>query len=202
MSDAAIFGSLITRGDVKQAVHSTIETWAQTYLDRMCRKIGQPEGWLPPPGSYVHTNDPNHFPEDAPPCVVIAIPSTAGRPIRDGNRYYRAEWDVRVIIFVSAGDRDSTDALAEQYGAAFRELLLQKRSLGGFAEGIEWHGEFYDTKVSDRSQRTAGSCELRFCVDVRDVVKTLGGPQAPITTEPADWPLATSVKTTLTPEAL
>lgn len=200
MSDLEIFGSLITGDDVDQAVTSTLQTWSDTYLNRMCRKIGQTEGWLPSPGSYVHTNDPHYFPEDKPPVVVIAVPGTAERPIRDGQRYYRAKWDVRLVIFVQALDRESTERLAKLYGAAFRELLLQKRSLGGFAEGIVWHEELYGTRVADRDQRTLGSCELRFSVDVRDVVKTLGGPVSPITTEPADWPTATNVTSTFTPE--
>lgn len=202
MSDSVIFGNLVTGDDVDQAITLTLQTWAATYLERMCRKIGQPAGWLPYPQSYVHTNDPNHFPENQPPTVVVAVPGTSGRPIRDGSRNYRVEWDVRVAIFVRATDREATEKLAKYYGAAFRELLLQKRSLGGFAEGIEWHGEFYETRVSDRDQRTLGSCELRFCVDVRDVVKTLGGPTSPIPTEPADWPQATDVHVTLTPEAI
>jgi hypothetical protein len=200
MSDEQIFGSLVDGNDVDDAVTATLQKWSDTYLNRMCRKIGQPEGWLPSPGSYVHTNDPHYFPEDQPPVVVVAIPGLSGRPIRDGQKYYRAEWDVQLTIFVQANDRDATERLAKQYGAAFRELLLHKRSLGGFAAGISWHEEQYGTRVSDRDQRTLGACELRFSVDVRDVVKTLGGPPTPITTEPSDWPTASSVKVTLEPE--
>ena len=200
MSDATIFGNLITGDDVSQAIENTLTTWAQTYLDRMCRKIGQPEGWLPSPGSYVHTNDPNYFPEDAPPVVAIAVPGTLGEPQRDGQKYYRAMWDARVTIFVQANERAATERLAKQYGAAFRELLLHKRSLGGFAEGINWHGEMYEPRVSDRDQRTLGSCEVRLGIDVREVVLTLAGPSAPTTTQPADPPTATSVKLTFTPE--
>lgn len=202
MSDAVIFGNLVSADDVSDALVSTMQTWAPTYLERMCRKIGQPKGWLPYPGSYVQTNDPHYFPEDIPPVVVVAIPGTTGRPIRQGDRTYRAGWDVLLTTFVQANDRDATERLARYYGAAFRELLLQKRSLGGFAEGIDWHGEYYGVKVSDRDQRTLGSAELRLCIDVRDVVKTLGGPLTPIVTEPADWPEATSVKLTLTPEPI
>lgn len=200
MSDLDIFGSLVDGNDVSQAIEATLQEWADSYLGRMCRKISKPAGWLPSPGSYVHTNDPHYFPENAPPVVVIAVPGTLDTPIRDGGRYYRAQWDVRLTIFVQANDTDSTERLAKWYGAAFRELILQKRSLGGFAEGVSWHGELYGTRVSDRDQRTLGSCELRFGVDVRDVVKTFGGPTSPTTTEPANWPTATNVKVTFTPE--
>lgn len=200
MSDANIFGTLVTGEDVDQAVTATLQKWSETYLNRMCRKIGQSDGWLPSPGSYVHTNDPHYFPEDEPPVAVIAVPGTLGQPVRQGTKYYRAEWDVRVVIFVSANDRDATERLAKQYGAAFRELLLQKRSLGGFAAGITWHEELYGTRVADRDQRTLGSCELRFSVDVRDVVQTLAGPPNPIPSEPGDWPKATDVHIVFEPE--
>lgn len=199
MSDANIFGSLITGDDVDQAVLLTLQTWAATYLERMCRKIGEPPGWLPYPNSYVRTNDPHYFPEDVPPVVVIAVPGTMEQPIRDGWKYYRAKWELCLTVFVQAGDRDATERLAKLYGAAFRELLMHKRSLGGFAEGIAWHGENYAVRVSDRDQRTLGSCENRFAVDVRDVVQTLAGPPTPTTTVPADWPQATQVRVNLTP---
>jgi hypothetical protein len=200
MSDASIFGSLITGDDVDQAVSATLQKWSDTYLERMCRKIGKPSGWLPSPGSYVFTNDPHYFPEDQPPVVVITVPGTLGSPIRDGQHYYRAQWDVRLTVFVQAQDRDSSERLAKFYGAAFRELILHKRSLGDFAEGVGWNGEEYGTRTSDRDQRTLGACELRFSVDVRDVVQTLAGPTDPIPSEPADWPEATSVRVTNTPE--
>lgn len=202
MSDSAIFGNLVTGDDVDQAVTNTLLTWGDTYLNRMCRKIGQPEGWLPSPGSYVHTNDPHYFPEDQPPVCVIAVPGTTEQPMQDGGRYYRAKWLVHLVLFVSANDTEATERLAKWYGAAFRELLLQKRSLGGFAQGIAWHEEVYGTRVSDRDQRTLGSCELRFSVDVRDVVKTLGGPTSPTPTEPGDWPTAKHVLITFKPEPL
>lgn len=200
MSDAQIFGNLIDGTDVDQAVAATVQKWSDTYLARMCRRIGKPEGWLLSPGSYVFTNDPHYFPEDQPPVVVIAVPGTTGTPQRDGLKYYRAMWDVRLTVFVQTTVREDTERLAKWYGAAYRELILHKRSLGGFAEGVSWGGEDYSPRTSDRDQRTLGACELRFSVDVRDVVQTLAGPTDPITTVPADWPQATSVKVTLTPE--
>lgn len=200
MSDANIFGNLVGGYEVDDAVAATLQKWSDTYLERQCRKIGQPFGWLPSPGSYVFTNDPHYFPEDQPPVAVIAVPGTVGSPIRDGRKYYRAQWDVRLTIFVQTTDREDTERLAKYYGAAFRELILQKRSLGGFAEGITWHAEDYGTRVSDRDQRTLGACELRFSVDVRDVVLTLAGPAVPIITTPADPPQATTVKVTTQPE--
>ncbi|MGZ4530809.1 MAG: hypothetical protein ACXVXP_00485 [Mycobacteriaceae bacterium] len=203
MSDVQTFGSLVLGTDVSDAVTLTLQTWFPTYLAMMDRRLASLNlGSLPAPGSYVTSSDPRHWPEDQPPAVVVAVPGTLGQPKRDGSRNYRAFWDVRVIVFVTASDRESTERLAKYYGAAVRLLLLNKGSLGNFAAGTEWYGEFYETKIADRDQRTLGSCENRFSVDVRDVVRALGGPPAPITTQPADWPEATSVKATLTPTAI
>lgn len=202
MSDLDIFGPLVLWTDVGNAVTLTLQTWYETYLEMVSRKIGQPSGWLPSPSSYVVTNDTNHFPEDQPPTVVVSVPGTMDRPKRDGQRLYRTCWDVRVTVFATAIDRESTESLVGYYGGATRALIVQKASLGNFAEGVEWLGEYYDTKISDRDQRTLGSCENRFSVDVRDVVKVFGGPTVPITSVPADWPTATNVKVQLAPTAI
>lgn len=205
MSDLEIFGPLVMWSDVADATTLTLQRWIATYLGMVDRKLGKPAGWLPLPGSYVTSNDANHFPEDAPPATVVAVPGTLGQPKREGQGKYRAEWDVRITVFVQAPDRDSTQRLAGYYGAAIRSLILGKRSLGDFAQGTTWHGEFYQTRVADRDQRTLGSCENRFCVDVRDVVQAPNGPLNPATdpgTAPADWPTATDVHINYTPSAL
>jgi hypothetical protein len=202
MSDLDVFGPLVIWNDVGNAIVSTLQEWYPTYLERMCRKIGQPETWLPSPASYVVTYDTYHFPEDQPPVVVVSVPGTLDRPKRDGSRRYRAFWDVRITVFVTAVDRATTEALAGYYGGATTELILDKASLGNFAEGIEWHGTMFDTKISDRDQRTLGSCESRFSVDVRDVVMALSGPLTPTTSAPASWPTATDVKVQLAPNAI
>jgi hypothetical protein len=191
--------------DVADACTLTLQQWMATYLGMVERRKGKQTGWLTQPASYVTSNDANHWPEEATPAIVVAVPSTLGEPKRDGGNKYRAEWDLRITVFVQAPDRDSTERLAGYYGAAIRSLVLGKRSLGGFAQGTTWHGEYYQTRVADRDQRTLGSCENRFCVDVRDVVQAPNGPLNPATdpgTPPADWPTATDVHVNYTPAAI
>lgn len=202
MTDLDIFGPLVVDTEPGYAVEATLRKWFPTYAAYLSRaliaagiNLGGP---LPIPGSYVHSSDPNHFPEEAPPAIVIAIPGTLGDPKRD-QQNYRAFWDVRVSAFVDGGDRELTEHLAKYYATLLRAILIHKPSLGDFAEGTEWRGTTYGIRIADRDQRTLGSCEVRFAVDVRDVVQRFAGPSAPITTVPASWPTAESVTLTVAP---
>lgn len=205
MSDLTIFGPLVVDTEPGMAVEATLQFWFPTYLGLLNRALAAAGvdigGDLPTPGAYVHSSDPNHFPEEAPPAIVIAVPGTLGEPQRF-QRSYRSSWDVRVICFVESNTRDNTEALARYYATAIRAILVQKRSLGNFAEGTTWRGTQYGVRVKDSSQRTLGSAEVRFAVDVTDVVTEFAGPTVPITTVPADWPAATTVQVIPEPQPI
>lgn len=179
MSDLDIFGPLVVGTATEEAVQATLERWMLTYLGRLDRAIGKTPPWLKPPRSYTITSDWDHFPEEAVPAVLIMC-SGVEKPLMDGKREYRAIFPVKVGIFVESQDRASTDRLAKYYGAALRELLLHKGSLGNFATATTWEGERYGTRVSDRSQRTFGTAEVELNVEVRRVVKRLSGPAEPL----------------------
>jgi hypothetical protein len=200
MSDLDVFGPLVVDTEIGAQIEATLAEWYPTYLAMLVRNVPS-IGSLPAPGSYVHTSDPTHFPEEAPPTCVIAVPGTMGEPKRDAANW-RAMWDVRIVVFVQAVDRNTTEQLAKYYATATRAILVQKPSLGNFAEGTSWRGTSYGIRVADRDQRTKGSCENRFAVDVRDVVQAFTGPVNPITTLPADWPSVSRVTTILTPQPL
>lgn len=194
-----IFGAMVVDTELGTAVEATLTLWMPTYLAYLDRALAAAGinigGTLSPPGAYVHSSDANHFPEEAPPAVVIAIPGTLGEPRADAQNY-RAFWDVRISCFVDSNTRANTEALAKYYATAIRAVMVQKPSLGNFAEGTVWRGTQYGIRVSDREQRTLGSCEVRFSVGVRDVVQRFAGPPTPITTLPSDWPTAQTVNVT------
>lgn len=193
MSDLEVFGPLIIGTQPEEAVEATLKLWMATYLGRMNRAIGQPANWLQVPQSYTITDDWDHFPEEAVPAVLIMC-SGIEKPLMDGKRFYRAIFPIKVGIFVESQDRSSTRRLAKYYGAALRELLLHKGSLGDFATATAWDGEEYGTRVSDRSQRTFGTAEVKLNVEVRQVVKRLSGPAVPLadpTKAPPAWPIVT-----------
>lgn len=205
MSDLQTFGPLIIATQVEDAAQVTLETWMPAYLRWVERLLGKPTDWLQSPQSYVATSDWDHFPEEALPAVLIMAPGTIGAPAQDGRRIYRAIFDLRVGVLVSAGTRSDTERLAKFYGAALRALILGKGSLGNFATGTKWLGESANIKVADDKQRTMATAENRFAVEVREVVKALTGPTNPPAKPaepPPDEPVATNVEVILKPISL
>lgn len=205
MSDAEIFGPLILGSDVEDGAITTLQTWMPLYIAMVSRKIGQAWDWLQVPKSYTAANDPNHWPEDQVPAIVVACPGTEGQPKRDGRQTYRAKWQLEVVVFVSANDRPATEKLAKYYGGAVRMILAQKADLNDLAAGTQWNSEKYNIRIADQDQRVLGSCSNTFCVDVRNVVRALGGPPDPNADPsgvPPDYPLAEHVTVQLVPEAL
>jgi hypothetical protein len=202
MSDVDIFGPLVVDTEPGLAMEATLQEWFPTYASYLSRALVAAGvdigGDLPLPGAYVHSSDANHFPEETPPAIVIATPSTLGEPKRD-SKNYRAFWDVRVVAYVDSNTRDNTEHLAKYYATLIRAIVVHHPSLGDFAEGTVWRGTSYGIRVPDKDQRTLGSCEVRFEVDVRDVVQQYAGPPAPITTVPPSWPTADSVTLTVAP---
>lgn len=205
MTDIGVYRGLVLASDVDDAIVSTLQTWMPQYIAMVSRKIGQAWNWLPPPKSYVVTNDPNHWPEEQLPAVVVANAKTDSHPKRNGQAY-RVTWPLKIVVFVSANDRPATERLAKYYGGAVRLILAQKPALGGIAAGTEWEGEEYNLRIADQDQRVLGSCANSFCVDVRNVMQAFGGPSDPNgdpSTPPTDDPIATHVPPpTLIPEAL
>lgn len=203
MSDQ-IYGPLVLATDIEDGATLTLQTWMPQYVGRVSRKVRNGDSlWLPAPKSYVVANDPTHWPEDQLPAIVLASPGTMGKPQRSG-RLYRAFWQLQVVVYVSSNDRPATERLAKFYGGAVRSVFTAKADLGGIAAGCEWLGEKYDIRISDRDERTLGSCSNTFSVDVRDVVQALGGPSlvTPPEVVPPDWPVADHVTVNLAPEAL
>lgn len=204
MTDA-IFGLTNGAADLGAGIEVMLTEWMPTYMGFESRKLatqGIQIGDLPAPQSYVQSSDPTHFPEEAPPAVVIAIPGTIDGPEQDGKRNYRTFYDVRLVVYVTAATRDDTENLARYYSEAIRMAVLQKPAMNGAAEGVKWLSESFGQRVSDTDQRTLGSAENRFRVDVRNVVQAFTGPTDPIVTIPPDWVQATKVQVIPEPESL
>lgn len=200
MSDLEVFGPLVLATDVEDALEVTLKKWMATYLGFTERHIGKPANWLPAPKSYTVTSDFDAFPEEAVPAVLLICPGI-DKPLMDGKREYRAVFPVRVGIRVESRDRRASERLAKYYAGALRSLLVAKGSLGDFAEATTWTGEEYGTHVSDRSQRTFGSADIKLNIEVRKVVKRLTGPAEPAK-DPSVPPLAWPTVAHITPVVL
>lgn len=198
----AIFGSLIDGAAVERAVVDTLKRWLPEYLPWIERKTGRR---LRTPGSYVATTDPNRWPEEQLPSILVMNTGLANPPEKNGRRSYRATFAVGVAVVVSAKDYDSTKTLAQLYTAAVRAVLLHHPDLGGLADAVVWVDEGYDALPDGKRARKLASGQAIFNVEVPDVVTALAGPSDPRpdpSTPYPDDPTVTDVRADIEPEAL
>lgn len=174
-----VFGDAVTKGDVVRATLETLSKWAPTYCAWRSRASGLT---VPPPRRFLALRDMDNLPRVDPPLVLVACSGVADAPTKGSRRTYRATWAVGLLGIVTGRDRDDTDAVCEEMGAALRALLVHKGSLGGFAEGTEWLDERYDA-LPDRDRRQLAAVRLEFSVDVREVLSGTG-PAMPNPTTP------------------
>jgi tetrahydromethanopterin S-methyltransferase subunit B len=85
------------------------------------------------------------------------------------------------------------------YIAAMRALVIQHKSLGGFASDTVWMAERYDEIASDDA-RTIMAGVAQFDVYVEAVTKATGPtkPSADATLPPGEWPTAETVTVSTT----
>lgn len=203
MSDA-IFGPLVTGTDLEDAVVATLKLWVAEYLAWAERATGRAQGSLPSPRAWVTSATAERWPEETPPCVLVLSTGTTEAPIMEGDGSYRAKYDLGVAIVTSANTEGATLELAKLYTAVFERILLQHRSLGGFANAVEWQGDSWDKMPANPKRRrhlAYGSAE--FMVEVSDVLNARTGPAVPrVDPTPAepDDPTITQATVVLNPE--
>jgi hypothetical protein len=174
----SIFERLVTASDVEGWMTALLKRWAGTYLAEAERSHGYDVGSLARPRGYVRTPTFDKWNEDQLPTVCVISPGTVGPPKRDGRGRYRARWAISVGVIVSASTLDATHELAELYVAAFRQLVLQRPSLDGHANGVTWAEERYDELPFD-DLRSLGVGQVAFEVEVENVVTSNAGPVTP-----------------------
>lgn len=174
-------GDMIDASQVEQAVEDTIRLWATTYLAELERQRGLPARTLKPPRDYLKLNefDPSN-PITLPACVIVS-PGMTEPPVKGGQGKYTATWGIVVGIIVSANTQENTMILAKRYCAALRTMLLQQKSLGGFASGNRFLEEGYDEIPSSETD-TMVAATLGFEISVDDVSTASRGLSVP----PAD----------------
>jgi hypothetical protein len=180
-------GTLITDDQVEDAVIATLRLWLPTYMSEVERQLGlDPAYYQRPPGdaSYVVHSDFDKWPEEMLPLVIVVSPGIDDDPPKDGNRRYRASFQIGTICVVSSITQEETRRYAQRMGAALRAALIQKQSLGqafeGRVRGVTWHGSRNNELQSD-SERTIWANRQLFTVEVGDI---LGGAAGPSTPEP------------------
>jgi hypothetical protein len=150
-----------------------------TYLAEMERQTGRNPQTLPHIRGWALHSEFEALPgeEQLPLCVVVS-PGLVDEPTKDGAGAYRTKWGLAVAVVVSANTPEASRTLVGLYAAAARGSLLQRRSLGGVARGVEWLDERYDD-LDINDERSLAAARLVFAVDVGDVVSVKEGPVEP-----------------------
>lgn len=198
----SLFGIIKTGGDVEQAVISHLEEWVTTYLAEIERQQGIPPKSLPTVDHWVSTNEFRKWAEEQTPVGVVISPGISDDPVKDGEGTYRAKWHVGIAVVIKGRNRAEVSENAKLYAAAVRGAMLQHRSLGGFARGVEWKDETY-TDVPTKSERTMGSAQSVFEIEVPETINVFAGlvtkPEEPYE-DPGDLPEAETVEVTVEKE--
>jgi hypothetical protein len=182
MSD---IGTLITDDMVEDAVIATIKLWLPTYMSEVERQLGlTPNYYQRPPGdaSYTVRADFDKWPEEMLPVVIVISPGIDDDPPKDGNRRYRASFQIGTVCVVSSINQLETRRYAYRMGAALRAVLVQKQSLGqafdGRVRGVTWHGS-RNNEMASEDQRSIWANRQLFTVEVGGVLGGAAGPTAP-----------------------
>lgn len=201
MSAENIFGPVVTGKDVVDAAVATMKKWCPDYLAEIAEHSGRARGDLPLFRSYVPMINLNKFNEDQVPTCVVIAPGTIDTPVKRAKQV-QVRWGLGVGCVVSGQNDENSYELATLYVAAVRMMLLQQKSLGGFAEGVNWISERYDA-LPDIDSRSFTAGVIQFGVDVNNVVDPTQGPkqQSPdVTVDPGVWPVVQTEQLTVVKE--
>lgn len=194
-----IFGQVIIGSELEEQVVTTLENWFPVYIREMEQQQNIPEDALPVPRSFLTADKIDREAADQLPSIVVVSPGLSGRnsPKQNGDGTFRVPWGISVGVFVSGNDRPSTKRLVRIYCGIARMIMLQKQSLGGFADGTTWLDESYDDNFAFVDNQTIAAGSVIFEVWVDNVVNRYGGPDTyggpppgpdPGTQPGADWP--------------
>ena len=172
------FGTIITPSQVEVWVEDFAKKWFVEYLAEVERQLGLDPQTYPDLRSYVRANDFDHWPEDQLPSLMVMNMGLADEPIKR-NGGWDAKWMIGAAIIVSGYDRNATRDLMNNYGAAFRAMILQTRSLEREeVRGVDWVDE-RPAPLPDDAERTLGAQQMFFAVEVEKVVDARGGTPEP-----------------------
>jgi hypothetical protein len=185
-----MFGDILLATQLEDATIATLESWFPVYIREIELQHGIPQDALPLPRSFITTDKIERENTDQLPAIVVVSPGFSGRdkPKQEGDGTFRVPFAISIGVFVGGKDRTSTKNLIRQYVAICRAIMLQKQSLGGFADGTTWLDESYDDNFAFTDQETIGAGSVIFEVWVAGVVNRYAGPAVPFGPPPAPDP--------------
>lgn len=187
-----IFGRIVTGSDVEHWCIDLCRRWCSTYMSEVERQHGLAARHYQRPRAYIRSLSFDKFPEDQLPAVGVVSYGIVTPPRREGSGAYTAQWLIGLGVLCSARTQEGSRDYAALLAAALGALFVQRPSLDGHAQGVDW----LDSTLNDLSfddTRSLSSVQSRFAIEVAEVVNSLAGPTTP-DAEPDDgdwgeWPV-------------
>lgn len=191
----SVFGAFLTSWQLEQATIAHLQEWMPDYLPYVEREaieiLGRDIPPLDPVASYtVVPREPDQW--EQLPAILIVSPGVDGMPKEDGGGRYRATFNLGIGAICSTGEEDTSKLFADLYFTAASMIVMDKPSLGGFAEGSQMETMENDWLSPDRN-RTLAATFGNFKVRVAGIRTVTGGPSAHLEdpgTDPGNFPEA------------
>lgn len=207
----SIFDAIKIADDLETKTLTTLESWWPVYSKELELQAGIAPGTIAQPKSWLQADTLDREAGDALPAIVVVSPGLSGKkPAQEGDGSFRVWFSIGIGVFVGADRRKHTMRLVRIYTAIARTIMLQKQSLGGFADGTSWLDESYDDNFPFTDDQTISAGQVIFEVELAGVVNRRGGPTTgavtpvatpnPATQPGSNWPLVATVTSTVTPK--
>lgn len=217
MSEANVYGPIVTRRRVATWLRDHIGIGASGYFPGYLRDVQRIEGWAdeePDPTKWPEPFIASRFTfsedtvinlvENDLPALILGSPGLSGAPMMHGeDRALEGAFVFGCHALVSGNDEDSTDRLMGEYTAALRALLAQQTMIGGGVASIQGIAdEGYDA-LPQYASRTLAAGTVTVLVVVEELVHAVKGPMG-IPDDPNldPGPFATIETTSLTVDRL
>lgn len=180
------FGRILSFGVVEQYFLDLADRWFEEYLAEVERQLDEPPRTFPNIRDSGFATNFELWPEEHLPFLLVMNTGLADRPVKRGD----GTWDARPLmaaaIIVSTPTKRDTRWAAHAYGAAFKAMVLQHRSLEHPDDigGVTWVDE-RPASIANDAERTIGGMNMYFYVDVKNVMTERGTPPE---SEPRDDP--------------
>lgn len=187
MPESNIFGSIFLSPEFDDAIEAFIRKWIDTYLSEIEFRSGIPRRTMTRPRSYLVTNEPEKFPDDSLPLIMIVSSGMSDPPVMNDTMAWDGWWDWVVVIITAQRDEKSTRKMSQRYGAAIRAMVMQRPDLEGAVDDTEFLGESYGYLPQEDRNRSRAVAGLEFRSYIQGIVEQVGPPE-PDPAEPENDP--------------
>jgi hypothetical protein len=160
-------GRIVTADEVCDAVSSTLQAWLPVVLPLLDDELEQPN-------DYQQVPDQEAIETAALPTVGIFTPGLSEEPVRDSDGDLDLTWRVTVVAFVRGDDYSQTQHRTRLFAAAISTVLIQQKTLLGFADSTRLVSEEYEPVTT--GARTIGGAIVEVDVKVCGARNDLGAP--------------------------